>query len=130
MKGLSSLWKKAKGLGFNKFLIVRIGYFGDEKIDEIMRAQEDFCKKTEGAFIITRVVSFMKYFGHEDEGWITPDNTDEFLYCRDSFYGFRNQHINEKGFKVIAKYAVPNIMRVLDNKEPILEEERIISLKI
>lgn len=35
----------------------------------------------------------------------------------------------EKGFKVIAKYALPNIIRILfENKEPILEEENIIPL--
>ena len=50
---------------------------------------------------------------------------EEFDCCRDSFYGFANDHINEKGFKVIAKYAVPNIVRILENKKPVLEEDLV-----
>jgi len=125
---LEKLWSKAKKLGFTKFLIIRVGFFGNEAIDQIMKAQEDFCDKTENAYVITRVCSFMKYFGHDDEKWIAPYENDEFLYCRDSFYGFKNQHINEKGFRTITKYAVPNIIKVLNGEVPVLEKERIFSL--
>ena len=45
---------------------------------------------------------------------------------RDSFFGFDNNHINEKGFFVIAEHAVKNLSRVLiQNEEPILEEENV-----
>lgn len=127
MLQLCKLWERAKNLGFTKFFIVRIDYFGNEAITEIMRAQEDFCEKNEDAFIITRVASYLKH-PKQPENWCLAD-TEEFDLCRDSFYGFNNNHINEKGFKVITKYAVPNIIRVLfENKPPILEAEQIVKL--
>lgn len=126
---LASLWKRAKGLGFNRFFIIRVGFWGNEGITEIMRAQEDFCRDTEDAFMLTRVCSFFEFKGQTAEGWFSEPTPTEFSFCRDSFYGFSNQHINEKGFKVIAKYAVPNLIRVLfENKEPVLEEEKILKL--
>lgn len=65
---------------------------------------------------------------HKSKRFVSPPSS-EFSLCRDSFYGFTNQHVNEKGFKVIAKYAVPNLIRVLfENKEPVLEEELISAL--
>ena len=125
---LQSLWEKAKVLGFNKFFIIRVGFWGKEEITDVMRAQEDFCSQNENVFMITRVCSFMRYQGYDDKDFITEHNSDEFLYCRDSFYGFKNQHINEKGMKTIAKYAVPNILRIFEGKEPLLEEERVFAL--
>ena len=46
--------------------------------------------------------------------------------CRDSFYGFSNWHINEKGFSIVAKKMAFNTYRVLkENLPPVLEEEMI-----
>ena len=124
LEKLELLWQKCQRLGFNKFLIVRVGFWGDDSITEIMRAQEDFCQKTANAYIITRVCSFMKV--PQYRGAIYKYGIgEEFDCCRDSFYGFANDHINEKGFKVIAKYAVPNIVRILENKKPVLEEDLV-----
>lgn len=121
---LKKLWERTLDLGFTRFFIVRVGYFGNEAIGDIMKAQEDFCNATENAYIITRVCSFLEW-AKPKKGWLTRVD-DEFNFCRDSFYGFNNNHVNEKGFKVIAKYATPNMVRVLfENKEPILEEERV-----
>ncbi len=129
LDALKTFWERAKEAGFTKFLIVRVGYFGNTKISDIMRAQEEFCKNSDDSFIITRVCSFLKWQGNEPEGWFDGEISDEFTFCRDSFYGFANQHINEKGFKVIAKYAVPNIIRILfENKTPLLEEEKVSAL--
>lgn len=126
---LKKFWERLKNNGFTKFLIIRVGYWGHNAITEIMRAQEDFCKEEKDAYIITRVCSFFEYKGQNTDTWFKNPITEEFTFCRDSFYGFDNQHINEKGFKVIAKYALPNIIRILfENKEPILEEENIIQL--
>lgn len=126
MDQLALFWQRCEKLGFTKFFIVRVGYFGSDKITEIMKAQEDFCKANENAYIITRVGSFLKFYGNDEQIFNSEIVEDEFLYCRDSFYGFSNQHINEKGFKTIAKYAVPNVLRILlENKQPILEKERI-----
>ena len=84
---------------------------------------------TPDAFIITRVASFMAW-SEEGKDEFCPDGNPEFAFCRDSFYGFENQHINQKGFEVIAKYAVPNMIRVLfQNTAPVLEEEAIPLLK-
>ena len=129
LNALETFWKRAKEAGFTKFFIIRVGYFGSKNVAKIMRAQEEFCKEHTDAFIITRAYSFMKWQGDEPEGWFDGEISDEFTFCRDSFYGFANQHINEKGFKVIAKYAVPNIIRILfENKTPILETEKISDL--
>ena len=127
-KCLKELWDKAQNSGFTKLFIVRVDYFGSEAISEIMRAQEDFCRNTENAFIITRVASYLAH-PLQSKNWCLPFKDDEFSLCRDSFYGFNNHHINEKGFKVIAKYAVPNIIRILfENNEPVLEEEKVAAL--
>lgn len=127
---LSKLWERAQGLGFNKLFIIRVGFWGNEGIAGIMRAQEDFCRETEDAFMLTRVCSFFEFKGQNPEGWFSENVPAEFSLCRDSFYGFNNQHINEKGFKVIAKYATPNLIRVLyEGKEPVLEEERVLKLR-
>lgn len=127
-KYLKELWDKAQNSGFTKFFIVRVDYFGNDAISEIMRAQEDFCRDTENAFIITRVASYLPHPA-QGKNWCLDSENDEFSFCRDSFYGFNNHHINEKGFKVIAKYAVPNIIRILfEKKEPVLEEEKICAL--
>jgi len=123
LEGLNKLWNNAKSLGFTRFMVVRVDFFGNLNITEIMRAQEDFCRTTENAYIITRVASFFDCC--KTDNHMTFTKTDpEFDACRDSFYGYANEHINEKGFKVIAKYATPNIIRIIfEGKEPILEEE-------
>lgn len=126
---LVTLWNKLKSVGFTKFFMVRVGFWGNEKIADVMRAQEDFCTENDGAFMITRVCSFFEWFGYDSDTWLPKDMPEEFTACRDSFHGFNNQHINEKGFKVIAKYAVPNIIRILfDGKAPALEEEKVLPL--
>lgn len=126
---LSLLWERAKNLGFTKFCIIRVGFWGNENITEVMRAQEEFCKETEDVYMLTRVGSYFEFKGQEVDSWFKTSMPSEFSLCRDSFYGFNNQHINEKGFKTIAKYATPNLIRVLfEGKEPILEEELIIPL--
>lgn len=126
---LNTLWIKAKALGFTKFFIIRAGYWGEEEIVDVMRAQEDFCRECKDAFLLTRVGSYFEYVGQKSDEWFKNNTPMNFSYCRDSFYGFPNQHINEKGFKIIAQHAVPNIVRVLfEGKEPVLEEENILRL--
>ena len=125
---LGLLWTKARKLGFTKLLIIRVGYWGLKAISGVMRAQEDYCQKTENAYIITRAMSYFKHPTLNEEDWFNTPPTEEYCNCRDSFYGFNNNHINEKGFKVIANHAVPNILRILNGEEPVLEEENIIPL--
>lgn len=126
---LGELWEKAKSLGINKFFIVRVGYWGNALISDVMRAQEDFARECEGVYMLTRVESFLSVRGGAPDGWFKETPPSEFDMCRDSFYGFENDHVNEKGFSAIAKYAVPNLVRVIyEGKEPILEEELVLPL--
>lgn len=123
---LYKLWDKCKALGFTKFFMVRVGYWCDDGIFNIMKAQEEFCKECPDAYMITRVASFIPWHDRKDSDLFIKELDEEFLYTRDSLYGYGNCHINEKGFKAIAKYAVPNIIRILfEGKEPILEKELV-----
>ena len=127
-QALRTFWERCKTLGFTKFLIVRVGYWGDPNIAAIMRAQEDFCAETANAFILTRAGSYLHFQG-EPNDWCDATG-EEFEQGRDSFFGFGNQHINEKGFRTIARYALPNLLRILqEGKDPILEPEHITALK-
>ena len=121
---LDALWERAKGLGFTHFGIIRVCYWGDDRIAEVMRAQEDFCAVHSDAYMLTRMCSYMVYQGQDIDNWYLAPPTEEMLFCRDSFYGFDNQHINEKGFRVIARHAVPNVVRILfEGKQPCPEQE-------
>ncbi len=125
--GLEKLWNKSKALGFTKLMIVRVDPFGNNDIVDVMRAQEDFCKNVEDAYMITRVASYLECYRYTKLPYVKI--VPEFLNCRDSCYGYDNEHINEQGFKVISKYATPNIIRVLfENAQPVLEEELVLAL--
>ncbi len=128
-QALGRLWARCKAQGFNVFLIVRVGYWEDERIAGIMQAQEEFCAETEDAFILTRACSYLHH-PLEPSGWLSEDLGEEFSLCRDSYFGFPNHHINEKGFETIASFAVPNLIRTLwEGKEPLFEEEAVAALK-
>ncbi len=125
---LKSLWARCKSLGFTRFLIIRVGFWDHAGIADIMLTQEQFCAETPDAFILTRAAS---YLHHPDQpkGWL-PELGEEFTLCRDSYFGFANHHINEKGFETIARYALPNLIRILwENQEPILESEQVAALR-
>ena len=126
---LKQLYKMTKKLGFTKFFICRVGYWGNNNIANIMRAQEDFCNEEKDAFMITRVASFFEYPNQNIENWFCTPIEENFKLCRDSFLGYSNNHINEKGFQIMAKHAALNAIRIIfDRTEPILEQERIIPL--
>lgn len=126
---LKCLFEKTKALGFTKFFICRVGYWGNEKISDIMKAQEEFCHEEKDAFMITRVASFFPFPNQKNEDWFVTPIEDEYQQCRDSFLGYCNNHINEKGFQIMAKHAAPNAIRILfEGKEPVLEQEKIIPL--
>jgi len=130
LNSLKQLTKKTKEIGFTKFFICRVGYWGNEKIVNIMRAQEDFCRQEKEAFMITRAASFFEYPNQEIDNWFSASIEEEYQFCRDSFFGYQNNHINEKGFQILAKHAAPNAIRILfEGKKPILEKEIIIPLQ-
>jgi len=119
------LWDRAKQIGFTHFFCVRVGYFGSDGIVRVMKAQEDFCTRTKDAYMLTRCGSFFPFVGQE-EGWFMEPPEEEYRLCRDSWYGFENQHINEKGFQLIAKRGAANMERVLiEGLQPVLEAENV-----
>ena len=123
------LWKKLKEIGFTHFFCIRVDFFGNSGIARIMQAQEQFVSEHPDAYMLTRIASYFPYADRDEQDWFLVPPAEECENCRDSFYGFENQHINEKGFQVIASHAVENLQRVLENgKSPILEKENIRSL--
>ena len=124
---LGTLWSQAKALGFTYLFILRVGYWGNTGIINIMKAQEDFCKANSDCYIVTRAPSLVPYPGLANSWWITTPST-EYNNCRDSLLSsnITNQHFNEKGHKLFAKRSADNINRILHfNLEPILEEENV-----
>ena len=80
--------------------------------------------------MLTRVGSYLPFQGHDDRDWFVQPPSAEYQNCRDSFFGFKNQHINEKGFLLIARHAAKNLYRVLiEGQEPLLEPENVRLLK-
>lgn len=120
---LTVLNSVVKKLGCTHFLCIRVGFWGNTEGKEIMCAQEEFCKETPNAHIITRSCSMMPYYNvNESEYYITSPEA-KYKNCRDSFLGFDNYHINEKGFLLIAKHMTQNIIHLLNNEPIILEND-------
>ena len=123
---LEILWNHAKALGFDKMMIIRIGYWWHKRLVNIMRAQERFCSHRDDCFIVTRAMSFMPDVYNVDciDEWYTEKPQAEYYGCRDSFDGFNNNHINEKGFMLIADRTADNLWRILkEGKQPTLEKD-------
>lgn len=125
---LTALRAQALSLGFTHICILRVGIWGDPAIADIMRAQEEFCRIYPDCHMLTRVASYIPWAGMDNTAWLAGPIPEECQNCRDSFFGFGNQHINDKGFRTMAAHAAPNLIRVLAGEEPILEEERILPL--
>ena len=127
---LETLWEKLKKIGFTHFFCIRVGYWMKDGIVEIMKAQEEFCAEHCDTYMLTRVCSYMPMPNQDIKRWYGTKNIEEFLYCRDSYFGFDNHHINEKGFKIIANAALKNLKRVLiDGKHVRLETEKCLLMK-
>ena len=123
------LWESIKPLGFTHFFCIRVDYFGSCGIHRVMKAQENFVAEHSDTYMLTRAASYFTYPGQNEDKWFISPPDEEYRNCRDSFYGYNNQHINEKGFSVIASHASKNLYRVLiKNEEPLLETENIKAL--
>lgn len=121
---LEVLWEHSKKLGFTHFFFVRIGFWEELDTREIMRAQEDFCAGRKDAYMLTRAMSFMPYNGMDESKFYALAPEDEYRNCRDSYHGFDNLHINQRGFQTVANHAIKTLKAVLlDNTEPTVEEE-------
>ena len=120
------LWEALKQSGFTHFFCIRIDYFGEDGIYRVMRAQENFVSRREDAYMLTRAASYFVYPGQNEKEWFVSPPPEEYRDCRDSFFGYKNDHINEKGFLLLAERAAKNLFRVLvQNEAPVLEEENI-----
>lgn len=126
---LEVLWDELKRIGFTHFFCIRIDFFGSQGIWRVMKAQEDFVLSHPDAYMLTRAASYFTFPDQKEDGWFVVSPDDMYRNCRDSYFGFNNNHINEKGFEVIASCAAQNLYRVLiQNSEPLLEEENICAL--
>ncbi len=132
LTSLNYLWKKARSLGFTHFFCVRIGNWihnGEGKICNVMKAQEKFCHETESCYMMTRAMSCMPNKNADGDNWFAYNTGTLYEGCRDNENGFSNDHINEKGFMMIAKKLAENTHRVLDlGMEPLLEKEPVKAL--
>ncbi len=127
---LELLWETLRSIGFTHFFCIRVDFFGNEGIQNVMRAQERFVSHHADTYMLTRAASYFPYARRDEREWFCTPLGEEYQNCRDSFYGYSNQHINEKGFALLAERAVKNLVRVLiEGKEPLLEEENIRALK-
>lgn len=127
-KKLCIFWNKAKEAGFDKLFILRCSFWGTHKTANVMAAQEHFALTHDDAFIITRAFSLMPDAGFMPNiaDFYTEVPGEEYYFCRDSYYGYSNPHINEKGFMLAAKTAARNAFRVLkEHKEPSLERDTV-----
>ena len=126
---LDVFWDALKKIGFTHFCCIRVDYFGDDRIERIMRAQESFASHHEDAYLMTRAASFFTHPEQNESDWFVVPPDAEYRNCRDSEFGFPNHHINEKGFSLIAKRSAKNLYRILvEGCEPLLEEENIRTL--
>ena len=123
---LKLLWEQARALGFTHFFCIRVGLWENEAIIDIIRAQEQFCRETDHAYMLTRVSSFFPLPGQNESRWFVEKPLAEARNCRDSFFGFDNNHFNQKGFELIASHCIPNLERILfENLPPLLETEQL-----
>ena len=127
---LEILWDTLQNAGFTHFFCLRVDFFGSTDIDRIMYAQERFVENTENAYMLSRAASYFLYSGRSEKEWLSIQPDEEYQLCRDSFFGYPNQHINEKGFLLLARRAAENLIRILIRGEtPILEEEYVQTLR-
>lgn len=122
------LWDHLQDLGFTHFFMLRVGYWGNTAIRNVIQAQEDFCVENENCHIVTRAPSLIPYPGATTENWWIDEPADEYDNCRDSYIvsGNTNHHFNEKAFQLFAERSAENIHRILYlGLDPILEEENI-----
>lgn len=130
-----ALWNSLKTeSGFDYALIVRVGFWGNEKGSQIiMAAQEELALEHEDIFMATRIASYFPNFSRNaDTGVVTVGgffaNKTVYPDCmgtRDTYYGVSNSHIGEKGFRLMAEKTAESAYRILHLKQPpLLEPEQ------
>ena len=122
------LWEHLQTLGFTHFFVLRVGYWGNTGLLEIIKAQEDFCAENEGCYIVTRAPSLIPHPTATTENWWINEPDAQYADCRDSYVvpSSGNHHFNEKAMQIFAERSAENIHRILyQGLDPVLEEENI-----
>ncbi len=123
---LEILYAKVKELGFDIFLMLRVGYWNSEGIINVIRAQEAFCKSHGDCFMASRAVSYMDNISPAPPSDWFKKNAEVYKNCRDTYFGSHNFHINENGFMILGKELAENVHRILKlQKPPTLGEEKL-----
>lgn len=126
---LDILWQELKKIGFTHFFCIRVDYFGHDGISNVMKAQERFVAKHSDTYMLTRAASYFTHPLQNEREWFVFEPLEIYRNCRDSFYGYNNHHINEKGFTLLAERSAKNAYRILiEHKPPQLEQENIHAL--
>ncbi|MBQ4327599.1 MAG: hypothetical protein IJC32_04205 [Clostridia bacterium] len=122
---LEILLRYIKKIGYDSFFCIRVGYWGDPNIINVIRAQEAFCRDHEECHMVSRAVSFMPNpASNLPSDWFIKKPPEQYQGCRDTYYGTQNSHINEKGFMLLGRQVAQNAYRILkENKPPILSPE-------
>ena len=125
---LQVLWEHLQELGFTHFFVLRVGYWGNTGILNVIKAQEDFCTENSNCYIVTRAPSLIPHPGATMENWWISEPDAEYDDCRDSYVvsTSNNHHFNEKAMRIFAERSAENIHRILyQGLDPVLEEENI-----
>lgn len=116
---LQVLWNHMKTLGFERFLMVRVGYWSGIGILNVIKAQEEFSSQNSDVYMVTRACSFFPHgtFASNSalyEQYYVDDPMPEYKYTRDSTAGiYANDHVNERGFIALGERMAKNTERIL-----------------
>jgi len=124
---LQVLWEHLQELGFTHFFVLRVGYWGNTGILNVIKAQEDFCAENDNCYIITRAPSLIPHATATTDNWWIDEPSAEYDNCRDSYLvNSSNNHFNEKAMQIFAERSAANVHRILhQGLEPVLEAENI-----
>ena len=121
------LWEHLQNLGFTHFFVLRVGYWDNPGILNVIKAQEDFCAENENCHIVTRAPSLIPCPGATTANWWLEEPAAEYQNCRDCYLtGTGNLHFNENAMILFAQRSAENVHRILHlGEEPLLEAENI-----
>ena len=126
---LRVLFEHIQALGITHFFILRVGFWDNENIINVIKAQEDFCLENQNCYIISRAPSLVDHPFTSKENWWIEEPSEEYQNCRDNLVN-GNNHFNEKAMQLFATNSAKNVHRVLYlGLEPQVEKENIKLLK-
>ena len=66
---LQVLWEHLQELDFTHFFVLRVGYWGNTGILNVIKAQENFCSENENCYIVTRAPSLIPHPTATTDNW-------------------------------------------------------------